>query len=64
MPPPVYGNQGQGRQNYVMHFLKNLKAGGQCHAMKPECSLKQTLNNVYVSQNINKVFNNKISMLF
>jgi hypothetical protein len=36
-------------------FLKNLKRGEQCHAMKHECSLKETLNNLYLSRNIKKV---------
>jgi len=45
-------------------LLKSPKTGEQCHAMKPECSLKQTLNNLYVSRNIIKAYNNKTNTPF
>jgi len=43
-------------------FLKSLKRGEQCHGMKPEYSLKQTLNNFYVSRNIIRACNIKTNM--
>jgi len=45
-------------------FPKSLKRGEQYHALKPEYSLKQTFNNLYVSRNIIRVCNNQTNMRF